>query len=60
MLCLQADIELVQNVMEKGKRALTTEEQDCISKYDGVVAQLELTKDLLKTFTRRISKLKGK
>jgi hypothetical protein len=59
MLCLQADIELVQNVMEKGKRALTTEEQDCISKYDGVVAQLELTKDLLKTFYEKNSKTEG-
>jgi hypothetical protein len=45
--------------MEKGKRALTTEEQDCISKYDGVVAQLELTKDLLKTFYEKNSKTEG-
>ncbi|EFX83550.1 hypothetical protein DAPPUDRAFT_315330 [Daphnia pulex] len=55
----KADIELVQNVMEKGKRALTTEEQVCISKYDGVVAQLELTKDLLKTFYEKNSKTEG-
>jgi uncharacterized protein YutD len=50
MLCLQADIELVKKVKEKGKRALTAEEQDLINEYDGVVAQLDSTKILLKTF----------
>jgi hypothetical protein len=58
MLCLQADIELVQKV-KKGKRALTAEEQDCINEYDGVVAQLELTKNLLKTFYEKNSKTEG-
>jgi uncharacterized protein YutD len=50
MLCLQADIELVEKVKEKGKRALTAEEQDLINEYDEVVAQLDSTKILLKTF----------
>jgi hypothetical protein len=56
MLCLQADIELLQKVLDKGKRDLTLEEQGCISKSDEVVFQLELTKNFLKTFDEKNSK----
>ncbi|EFX77352.1 hypothetical protein DAPPUDRAFT_106245 [Daphnia pulex] len=55
----KADIELLQKVLDKGKRDLTLEEQGCISKYDEVVFQLELTKNFLKTFDEKNSKTEG-
>jgi DNA-binding protein H-NS len=49
---LQADIELLQKVLEKGERVLTLKEQRGISQYEEVVAQFELTKDFFETFDK--------